>query len=183
MHTTRHFTLSVVFLVALVAAIAGSARAADDPNASAKSETELLAVLRSDAPTAEKAIACKNLAIYGSSEAVPDLAKLLPNPQLSSWARIALEAIPGEAVDEALRKASNSLEGRLLVGTINSIGVRRDATAVDGLAGRLKDADADYGANHQQDQARQLQRGFCNSIDHECPSLNARVRHGYRDHW
>ena len=75
------------------------------------------------APGGEKAIACKNLAIYGSSDAVSELAKLLPDPQLSSWARIALEAIPGQAADEALRMASNSLEGRLLVGTINSIGL------------------------------------------------------------
>ena len=35
------------------------------------------------------------------------------------------------------------LQGRLLIGVINSIGVRRDAKAVDGLAVRLKDADAE----------------------------------------
>ncbi len=143
MHIIRHITLSAVFLAAIVAVTASTARAADDPNTSAKSETEFLAVLRSDAPAAEKAIACKDLAIYGSSEAVPDLAKLLPDPQLSSWARIALEAIPGEAADEALRTASGSLEGRLLVGTINSIGVRRDAGAVDPLIARLQDRDAE----------------------------------------
>ncbi len=94
-------------------------------------EKELLAVLRSDTPPADKAIACKQLAIYGSSEAVPDLAKLLSDPQLASWARIALEAIPGPKPDEALRKAAESLQGDLLVGTINSIGVRRDAGAVE----------------------------------------------------
>ncbi len=77
------------------------------------------------------------------AQAVPDLAKLLPDPQLSSWARIALEAIPGEAADEALRTASDSLEGKLLVGTINSIGVRRDAGAVDSLTARLQDKDAE----------------------------------------
>ena len=143
MHITRHLTLSVVFLAALIAVVATKARAADDANTSARSETEFLAVLRSDAPAAEKALACKDLAIYGSSEAVPDLAKLLSDPHLSSWARIALEAIPGEAADEALRQASGSLEGRLLVGTINSIGVRRDAGAVDPLIARLQDSDAE----------------------------------------
>ena len=96
-------------------------------------EKELIAVLRSDAPAAEKAIACKHLAVYGSSEAVPELAQLLTDEQLASWSRIALEAIPGPAADEALRKALDSLKGRLLVGTINSIGVRRDAMAVDPL--------------------------------------------------
>ena len=34
-------------------------------------------------------------------------------------------------------------KGKLLVGTINSIGVRRDAGAVDLLTGRLKDPDAE----------------------------------------
>ena len=110
---------------------------------SPKNEKELIAILRSNAPKAEKALACKNLSVYGSSEAVADLAKLLGDAQLASWSRIALEVIPGEAADEALRKATESLEGRLLVGTINSIGVRRDAGAVELLSGRLEDKDAD----------------------------------------
>ena len=42
--------------------------------------------------------------------------------------------IPGPAADEALRKATENLEGRLLVGVINSIGVRRDAEAVTACA-------------------------------------------------
>ncbi|MDP7269651.1 MAG: HEAT repeat domain-containing protein, partial [Pirellulales bacterium] len=116
---------------------------ADGPNASPEKEKELLAVLRSDAPASEKAITCKRLAIHGSSAAVADLERLLHDAQLASWARIALEAIPGVAADEALRKAIDSLQGRLLVGTINSIGVRRDANAVDPLTARLQDKDAD----------------------------------------
>src|SRR5262249_46159509 len=39
--------------------------------------------------------------------------------------------------------ASESLQGRLLVGVINSIGVRRDAAAVDRLSARLDDKDAE----------------------------------------
>lgn len=106
-------------------------------------EQEQLDILRSQAPEQEKALACKNLAIYGSADAVPDLAKLLPNPRLSSWARIALEAIPAEASDEAFRNAVDSLDGRLLVGVINSIGVRRDAKAVDSLITKLKDSNVE----------------------------------------
>jgi HEAT repeat protein len=141
MYITRPFTRSVVFLAALIVMAAASAQAADDQ--SSEKEKELLAVLRSDAPAAEKAITCKLLAIHGTSEAVPDLAKLLSDPQLSSWARISLEAIPGSAADAALRQAAGSLEGELLVGTINSIGVRRDAAAVDPLIGRLQDKNAE----------------------------------------
>lgn len=143
MHTTRPITRSIIFLAALIVLAAASARAVDGPNASSEKEEGLLAVLRSDSPAAEKAINCKLLAIHGSSAAVPDLARLLPDPQLSSWARIALEAIPGPEADEALRKATESLQGKLLVGTINSIGVRRDANAVELLTTRLQDQDAD----------------------------------------
>jgi HEAT repeat protein len=113
----------------------------DGPATSPEKEKELIAKLQSNSPDAEKAIACKQLAIYGSSAAVPELEKLLPNPQLSSWSRIALEAIPGPEADAALRKASESLEGRLLVGMINSLGVRRDANAVAILNPRLQDKD------------------------------------------
>ncbi len=112
-----------------------------DPNA--RDEASLLAVLRSDTPAANKAMACKFLAVYGSSESVPELAPLLADEQLASWARIALEAIPGPAADEALRKATDSLQGKLLVGVINSIGVRRDLGAVDSLVERLQNPDID----------------------------------------
>src|ERR1700676_976799 len=102
MHQTRHIRRSVVLLAALIAFAVASARSSNAQNASLEKEPELIAVLRSDAPGAEKAIACKLLAIYGSSEAVPYLARLLPDEKLASWARIALEAIPGPEADEAL---------------------------------------------------------------------------------
>src|SRR5262245_44452209 len=142
MHSSRPTATSVVFLPALLVMAAATARG-DGPAASPEKERELIAILRSDTPPADKAIACKNLAIYGSEEAVPELARLLPNEQLSSWARIALEAIPGPAADDALRKATDSLTGKLLVGTINSIGVRRDARAVDSRPARLQDSDVE----------------------------------------
>ena len=148
MHTTRPFKGFMVFLAPLLATAfiiggAATAQADDAPNTSTEKEKELLAILRSDAPTAERAITCKLLAVYGSSAAVPDLASLLSDKQLASWARIALEAIPGPEADAALQDATESLQGRLLIGVINSIGVRRDANAVDSLAARLRDKDAD----------------------------------------
>jgi HEAT repeat protein len=117
-----------------------TAHAFDEPSVN---ESELLAILRSDAADAEKALACKNLAIHGSSAAVSELAKLLPNERLSSWGRTAIEAIPGAASDEALRNAASSLEGRLLVGMINSIGIRKDEAAVALLSGHLQNSDVD----------------------------------------
>src|SRR5258708_31086304 len=138
MHQTRHIRRSVVLLAASVAlAVVStgfvSTGAASAQVANPEKEAEFISVLRSDAPGAEKAIACKQLAIYGSSDAVVYLARLLPDEKLASWARIALEAIPGPEADEALRKATDSLQGNLLIGTINSIGVRPDAAAIDRL--------------------------------------------------
>jgi len=129
----RYFTWCVLLLAVVAAAGAFGQDAKQD---------ELIAVLQSNAPKAEKAITCKRLAIYGTEKAVPDLAPLLADKELASWARIALEAIPGPAADAALRDALDKLEGRLLIGTINSIAVRRDSRAVDGLAKKLGNADA-----------------------------------------
>lgn len=140
MHFPQRIARSV-FYVALTLAVATSASAADGYKISPENEKEQLAILRSDSPAGEKAIACKKLAIDGSSESVPELAKLLSNPELASWSRIALEAIPGPQADEALRKAAGSLEGNLLVGVLNSIGVRRDAGSVEVLTKRLSDKD------------------------------------------
>lgn len=105
-------------------------------------ETDLIAILKSDAPPGEKGIACKKLAVWGTREAVPALAPLLADPQLSSWARIGLQNIPGPEAGAALRDAMGTLQGRLLVGVINSISERRDVPAVPGLITKLNDADA-----------------------------------------
>jgi HEAT repeat protein len=141
MKRPRRFSHSSALLACALAV--NAAAAFDGPAPSPELEQELVAILRSDAPGAEKAIACKKLSIHGSDAAVPDLARLLPDEQLSSWARIALEAIPGDAADDALRTAAKSLEGRLLIGTINSIGVRRDAKAVELLNAKLHDDNVD----------------------------------------
>ncbi len=108
MNTVRQCTRCAAFLAAFVA-MAAVAYAADSQDGA--KEKELIEKLRSDSPAAEKAIACKQLAVYGSKEAVPELAKLLTDEQLASWSRIALEAIPGPEADEALRKAHGFAQG------------------------------------------------------------------------
>ncbi|MBW8039808.1 MAG: HEAT repeat domain-containing protein [Planctomycetes bacterium] len=105
-------------------------------------ESDLISVLQSDAAKGDKAITCKRLAIYGTEKSVPALAPLLSDKELASWARIALEAIPGTSADTALRNALGNLQGRLLVGVINSIAVRRDVGAVDTLLQKLDDVNA-----------------------------------------
>ncbi len=132
----------LVMAASTVAMGQGSTTAADSQNPKER-EAKLIAVLQSDAPSAEKAITCKRLSVYGTSAAVPALAPLLLDKELSSWARIALEVIPGPAADEALRNAMGKAQDRLLIGVINSIAVRRDAQAVNGLVEKLKDKDGD----------------------------------------
>jgi len=137
----RYFTCCVLLItIALVAPALAQDRPGPVPDVT---ENELISTLQSAAPKAEKAIACKLLAIYGTEAAVPALAPLLADMELASWARIPLEAIPGPAPDAAFRKALGSLQGRLLIGTINSIGVRRDAQAIDALTQKLGDSNAD----------------------------------------
>ena len=51
-------------------------------------ETELLAVLQSDAPLFDKAKACQQLAVIGTRESVPVLAQLLSDEQLRALCAI-----------------------------------------------------------------------------------------------
>ncbi|NBV46975.1 MAG: PBS lyase [Planctomycetia bacterium] len=147
LRTIASRTMLPVWAVMLAVSLAGSAPG-QAPAGKTEKEREQLAILRAAAPEGDKsaegnkALACKMLAIHGSADAVPDLAALLANERLSSWARIALEAIPDPAAGAALRDAAAKLTGRQLVGVIHSLGVRRDAAAVAMLATKLDDGEA-----------------------------------------
>lgn len=108
-----------------------------------QSAEQCIAVLKSDASLKEKADACRQLAVIGNRDAVPALAALLSDEKLNHMARYALEPIPDPAVDVALREALPNLEGRPLVGVIDSLGVRKDTQAVPALGGLLSDSDPD----------------------------------------
>jgi HEAT repeat protein len=94
---------------------------------------ELLGQLTPGSPLAERARACQQLAIVGTSEAVPALAALLADAQLGHYAREALEAMALPESDAALRDALGALRGLHLVGVINSLGARADRAAVPAL--------------------------------------------------
>lgn len=143
-----------IMLALALALPAIPALGADRPTAAAtgapapfKDQQALIKILTSDAPKAEKAITCKYLAIVGRKEAVPALAPLLEDQELASWARIALESIPGPEADDALRYAIDKVQGRLLIGVINSLGYRRAANAVDNIIPKLKDADPEVASS------------------------------------
>lgn len=93
-----------------------------------------IALLRSDATTDCKRFVCKQLSIIGAAKVAPALAKLLTEEKLSHMARFALERIPGAPAGAALRDSMSKLKGKLLIGVINSLGVRRDRPAVRALS-------------------------------------------------
>ena len=129
---TRCFPIATIILTATLSCTSAVVAQSDK-------EAELIAILKSDAPKSEKAITCKHLAVHGTKHAVPELAKLLSDPQLTSWSRTALEVIPDPSADDALRSALADLpDGLPLTGVINSIATRRDEQAVDGLIKHLK---------------------------------------------
>jgi len=105
---------------------------------------KLLAMVKDPNSTVfQKAIACKKLAFVGGKEAVQPMAALLSHPQLGCYARFGLEPNPDPSVDEALRAALPKLKGRLQVGVITTIGVRKDARALDALTKLIDDSDAE----------------------------------------
>ena len=137
---TRFSRLLCLSILSVLSVTSGTVYAQQELPATG-TETELLAVLDSDAGLFEKAKACQRLAVIGTKNAVPVLAKLLADEQLSHYARFALEPIPDPAVDEALRASLTTLQGGPLVGVVNTIGMRRDAGSVEALTGLLTHAD------------------------------------------
>jgi len=133
----------LAFLTAGVAqgqGAAGGDAAAESP---AAKQARLVRALEAPELTAEKAAAFEELAVWGTAEVIPILAPLLADEQLAHYARFALEANPDPAVDALLRQSLDRLDGKLLIGVINSLGVRRDAQAVSALAARLAHEDVE----------------------------------------
>jgi HEAT repeat protein len=139
----RKMKVSLACLATLLLASAAASGRKDDKTSAKSRESELLAVLKSSSSEKDKADACLELARIGTKDSVAPLAALLGDEKLAHMARYALEPIPDSAVEEALRDAVGKLKGRLLVGVIGSIGVRRDVKATDLLCKRLKDQDTD----------------------------------------
>ena len=106
-------------------------------------EAKLLPSLNNPATTVDsKRFICRMLGIVGSPQSVPAIAPLLADEKLNHPARIALETLPNPQAGAALRDAAGKVKGKLLVGVISSIGVRRDAQAVAILAPLTSSEDA-----------------------------------------
>jgi len=107
-----------------------------------ESEANLLAQLENkNTSLSKKAAAFERLAVVGTEAAVPLLASLLDDQKLSHYARYGLEPIPSAKVDEALVKALAKLQGKHLIGVIQSIASRGKPEAIGPLAEKLGDED------------------------------------------
>ena len=126
---------SVVLVLALLSAPVPGAESNRD-----REESRLLAVLASAAPSAERESAVVRLHRVGSERAVPELAKLLSDAELSHAARHALEPMPFASAGRALAEALTTTAGPVRLGLISSLASRREITAVPALASLLRDA-------------------------------------------
>lgn len=113
-----------------------------DPAVRANLEQRLLAALAEPLSRDAKDYVCRQLALIGTAQSVPGLASLLVDEGNSHLARHALERIPGSEAGAALVKAVDQVQGKLKIGIIASLGVRRETAAVAALAGLLSQADA-----------------------------------------
>ncbi len=126
--------LNQILLIGLVMMGTCTAQAAD--------ESQLIAVLKSNAGAVEKCEACKQLRIVGTAKSVPVLAALLPDERVGHAARYAMEAMPYAQAGTALREAINSTSGPIRAGLIDSVGWRGDKAAVGILVPLLSNQDA-----------------------------------------
>lgn len=111
-----------------------------------KIEKALITLLGTKATPAAKQFTCEQLGLIGTKDSIKALAPMLKNAETSDMARYALERIPGTAVDTALREALDKTGGKIKVGILNSIGVRRDSKAVAALGKLVGNSDTDVAA-------------------------------------
>jgi HEAT repeat protein len=96
----------------------------NDAAARKELESQLLAVLQSNAPRDAKDYVCRQLRTMGTAASVPALEHLLANAELSHMARYALERIPEPQAGQALERQLGKLNGQLKIGVISSLGTR-----------------------------------------------------------
>lgn len=128
-HAQRFFRMkTVVFSLLPLLAMPVLAQAPVQA-APAATEAQLVAILQSAAPPEQKDAACAQLKRMGTAAAVPALARLLTDPQLSHSARYALESLPGPQATAALVAALADARDEQKAGILQSLGERTDMPA------------------------------------------------------
>ncbi len=109
-------------------------------------EHRLTAALETAGPVPAREYICARLALIGSDDCVPAVAKLLVDPALSTASRNVLEVLPSTGAGKALAKAIPRLDAALKIGAINSLGNRREPAVISALVPLLKDSNPDVAA-------------------------------------
>lgn len=154
-----------------------------NPSARAALERRLATHLGSSSSDVARTFVCRQLAVIGSAASVPALAPLLVDEKLSHLARYALERIPGPEADKALSDAVGRTNGKIKVGIIHSLGVRRDTRSVSLLAKTLTDENLEVAAAAAKalgeigsaDAARALEAFQGKASDHLRPAMTDAV--------
>jgi HEAT repeat protein len=104
-------------------------------------EARLIAALGSEMPRAAKDAVCRTLHTIGTAASVPALSALLLDEELTHMARYAMEDNTAPEAGKALLAALPKANGKTKIGIISSLGVRREAAAVEPLQGLLVSSD------------------------------------------
>ena len=105
-------------------------------------EQRLLRTLGSATTRDARSFLCRQLRTIGTARCVPQLEKLLTDPELSHMARYALGRIEDPAAAAALRRALSKTSGKLQVGIINTLANRRYRRALPDIAKLLGSSDS-----------------------------------------
>jgi HEAT repeat protein len=100
------------------------------PDLKEEAEKKMIGFLKSDASVAGKQVICQELEGFATKISIPVLLDLLEEPVTAEMALNALEMIPDESVDKALRNVLKKTNDWLKPGVIQTIGNRRDARAI-----------------------------------------------------
>ncbi len=117
--------------------------AQNDPNQRAATAARLAKILKDPATTAAaRQFICAQLYRIGTEAEVSAVAPLLFDPMTTDTARLFLERAKSPASVAVLRAALDKLEGRALVGVVNSLSILQDAASVDKIIALTKSQDA-----------------------------------------
>jgi len=114
---------------------------ASQPALRADLEKRMVAGLNAPGTRDGKEFICRQLAIIGTSNAVPALESLLTDPGLSHMARFALVRIPDVSASTALKRTLQKTSGALKAGLLNSLAARKDSGSLNEILTIIEDTD------------------------------------------
>ena len=116
--------------------------AMNDPKQRVATAARLAKILKEPAATpAARHFICAQLYRIGTDAEVAAVAPMLLDPATTDTARLFLERIKSEASVAALRGALDKLEGRALIGVVNSLSLIQDAASVEKIIALTRSPD------------------------------------------